>query len=123
MEGHDNGESNPSWFSDNIETWANMGWNIDGIESYLEDNSSTATEALLRVEYLVNLSNNLRDRLDFEWLEKSELFNELFSNWLEKLHNPMNGEIIQQEYEDWAKNNRPWELIFHQYNILTHLIH
>ena len=115
MEGHANGESNPSWFNDNIETWANMGWDIDEIEKYLDENSSTATEALLRVEYLVNLSNNLRDRLDFEWLEKSDLFNELFSNWLEKLHNPMNGEIIQQEYEEWAKNNRPWELIFHQY--------
>ena len=36
MEGHANGESNPSWFNDNIETWANMGWNIDGIEKYLD---------------------------------------------------------------------------------------
>ncbi len=115
MEGHANGESNSSWFSDNIEIWANMGWDISGIEQYLLENSDTATEALLRVEYLVNLSNNLRDRLDFEWLEKSEFFNELFSQWLNILHNPMNGEKILHEYEDWAKNNRPWELIFDQY--------
>ena len=76
MEGHANGESNPSWFNDNIETWANMGWDIDEIEKYLDENSSTATEALLRVEYLVNLSNNLRDRLDFEWIcEANKLSN------------------------------------------------
>ena len=65
MEGHANGESNSSWFSDSIEIWANMGWEVSGIEQYLSENSDTATEALLRVEYLVNLSSDLRDRLNF----------------------------------------------------------
>ena len=66
MEGHANGESNSSWFSDSIEIWANMGWEVSGIEQYLSENPDTATEALLRVEYLVNLSSDLRDRLNFE---------------------------------------------------------
>ena len=110
MEGHANGESNSSWFSDSIEIWANMGWEVSGIEQYLSENSDTATEALLRVEYLVNLSSDLRDRLNFEWLEK----NELFSQWLNELQDPMKGEIILQEYEEWAKSNRPWELILVQ---------
>ena len=110
MEGHANGESNSSWFSDSIEIWANMGWEVSGIEQYLSENPDTATEALLRVEYLVNLSSDLRDRLNFEWLEK----NELFSQWLNELQDPMKGEIILQEYEEWAKSNRPWELILVQ---------
>ena len=101
MEGHANGESNSSWFSDSIEIWANMGWEVSGIEQYLSENSDTATEALLRVEYLVNLSSDLRDRLNFEWLEE----NELFSQWLNELQDPMKGEIILQEYEEWAKSN------------------
>ena len=115
MEGNVDGESNLPWFSENVETWASLGWEISGIEKFLNENSQSATESLLRVEYLVNLSNSLRDRLDFEWLEKNELFNELFSNWLERLNDPMNGDIIQKEYDQWAKNNRPWELIFHQH--------
>ena len=110
MEGHANGESNSSWFSDSIEIWANMGWEVSGIEQYLSENPDTATEALLRVEYLVNLSSDLRDRLNFEWLEE----NELFSQWLNELQDPMKGEIILQEYEEWAKSNRPWELILVQ---------
>ena len=110
MEGHANGESNSSWFSDSIEIWANMGWEVSGIEQYLSENPDTATEALLRVEYLVNLSSDLRDRLNFEWLGK----NELFSQWLNELQDPMKGEIILQEYEEWAKSNRPWELILVQ---------
>ena len=110
MEGHANGESNSSWFSDSIEIWANMGWEVSGIEQYLSENSDTATEALLRVEYLVNLSSDLRDRLNFDWLGK----NELFSQWLNELQDPMKGEIILQEYEEWAKSNRPWELILVQ---------
>ena len=99
MEGNVDGESNLPWFSENVETWASQGWEISGIEKFLNENSQSATESLLRVEYLVNLSNSLRDRLDFEWLEKNELFNELFSNWLERLHDPMNGDIIQKEYD------------------------
>ena len=110
MEGHANGESNSSWFSDSIEIWANMGWEVSGIEQHLSENPDTATEALLRVEYLVNLSSDLRDRLNFEWLGK----NELFSQWLNELQDPMKGEIILQEYEEWAKSNRPWELILVQ---------
>ena len=46
MEGHANGEPNSSWFGDNIEIWANMGWDISGIEQYLLENSDNATEAL-----------------------------------------------------------------------------
>ena len=110
MEGHANGESNSSWFSDSIEIWANLGWEVSGIEQYLSENPDTATEALLRVEYLVNLSSDLRDRLNFDWLGK----NELFSQWLNELKDPMKGEIILQEYEEWAKSNRPWELILVQ---------
>ena len=115
MEGHANGESRPSWFNDNVEAWAQLGWDVNGIEKYLDNNSNNATEALLRVEFLVNLASDLRDRLDFEWLGKSDLFNERFNSWLKRLHNPMNGEIIQREYVEWAKINRPWELIFHQH--------
>ena len=103
-----------SWFDDQIDSWADLGWDISGIEDYLRDNSDLASEALLRVEFLVNLSADLKSRLDFSWVEKNESYRELFGQWLSDLKDPMNGEIVKQEYESWATDNRPWELVFQQ---------
>ena len=114
MASQDEPEYSESWFDEQIDSWADLGWDISGIEDYLRDNSDLASEALLRVEYLVNLSADLKSRLDFSWVEKNESYRELFDQWLSELKDPMNGEIVMQEYESWATDNRPWELVFQQ---------
>ena len=112
MVSQDEPHSSQSWFDNQIDSWANLGWEISEIEDYLNDNSELASEALLRVEYLVNLSTDMKSRLDLSWVEKNPSYRELFDRWLLDLNNPMNGEIIRQEYESWASDNRPWELVF-----------
>ena len=114
MASQDEAEQSESWFDNQIDSWADFGWDVSGIEDYLRDNSDLASEALLRVEYLVNLSADLKSRLDFSWVENNSEYRDLFDQWLTELHNPMNGELVKQEYESWATDNRPWELVFQQ---------
>ena len=114
MASQDEAEQSESWFDNQIDSWADFGWDVSGIEDYLRDNSDLASEALLRVEYLVNLSSDLKSRLDFSWVENNSEYRDLFDQWLTELHNPMNGELVKQEYESWATDNRPWELVFQQ---------
>ena len=56
----------------------------------------------------------MKSRLDFSWIEKNSSYEELFYNWLLELNNPMNGKNVKQEYELWATDNRPWELVYQQ---------
>ena len=108
MDSQDEAHPSQSWFDNQIDSWADFGWDVSGIEDYLRDNSDLASEALLHVEYLVNLSTEMKSRLDFSWIEKNSSYEELFDNWLLELNNPMNGKIVKQEYELWATDNRPW---------------
>ena len=112
MSRDDEAATSASWYDGQLRSWTNLGLDISGIENYLEENSNLASEALLRVEYLVNLSTELKSRLDFEWLEHNESFGQQFEDWLNDLQDPLNAESIKQEYERWAKENRPWELVF-----------
>ena len=114
MDSQDEAHPSQSWFDNQIDSWADFGWDVSGIEDYLRDNSDLASEALLHVEYLVNLSTEMKSRLDFSWIEKNSSYEELFDNWLLELNNPMNGKIVKQEYELWATDNRPWELVYQQ---------
>ena len=114
MVSQDEAHPSQSWFDNQIDSWADFGWDVSGIEDYLKDNSELASEALLHVEYLVNLSIEMKSRLDFSWIEKNSSYEELFDNWLLELNNPMNGKIVKQEYELWATDNRPWELVYQQ---------
>ena len=114
MASQDEAEQSESWFDNQIDSWADFGWDVSGIEDYLRDNSDLASEALLRVEYLVNLSTELKSRLDFSWVENNSAYRDLFDQWLSELQDPMNGELVKQEYEEWATDKRPWELVFQQ---------
>ena len=73
MASQDEAEQSDSWFDNQIDSWADFGWDVSSIEDYLRDNSDLASEALLRVEYLVNLSADLKSRLDFSWVENPAL--------------------------------------------------
>ena len=48
MEGNVDGESNLPWFSENVETWASLGWEISGIEKFLNENSQWIRDGYLR---------------------------------------------------------------------------
>ena len=50
MASQDEAEQSESWFDNQIDSWADFGWDVSGIEDYLRDNSDLASEALLRVE-------------------------------------------------------------------------
>ncbi len=95
MVSQDEANSSQSWFDNQIDSWADFGWDVSGIEEYLRENSELASEALLHVEYLVNLSTEMKSRLDFSWVEKNPSYGELFDQWLLDLNNPMNGEIVK----------------------------
>ncbi len=103
--------ANPNWFSNHVSEWSDDGWDTAEISQYLETNSSTATEALMRVEYLIQASKSLVERMSQNWLERLDISQGLFSEWIEALSNPMDFPDINERYEQWAKINRRWELV------------
>jgi len=102
-----------SWFDNQLREWADKGWDIEEVADYLNENSANATEALMRVEYLIGASEQLVARMNYDWLERIDISSGLFAEWSEALTNPMNFEQIVVRYEEWAKDNRRWELILH----------
>ena len=104
-------EANPNWFNNHISEWADDGWDTAEIRQYLEVNDSTATEALMRVEYLIQATKSLIQRMSHDWLERLDISGGLFSEWVEALANPMDFPDINERYEQWAKINRRWELV------------
>mgnify|MGYP001180336427 FL=1 len=102
-----------SWFDNQLREWAGKGWDIEEVADYLNENSANATEAFMRVEYLIGASEQLIARMNYDWLERIDISSGLFAEWSEALANPMNFEQIVVRYEEWAKHNRRWELVLH----------
>ena len=102
-----------SWFDNQLREWADKGWDIEEVADYLNENSANATEALMRVEYLIGASEQLIARMNTDWLERIDISSGLFAEWSEALTNPMNFEQIVVRYEEWAKHNRRWELVLY----------
>ena len=100
-----------SWFNNQLNSWADKGWDIDEVATYLNENSEAATEALMRVEYLISATEQLIARMNYDWLERIDISNGLFAEWIDALVNPMNFEQIVERYNEWAKQNRRWELV------------
>ena len=100
-----------SWFNNQLNSWAEKGWDIDEVATYLNENSEAATEALMRVEYLISATEQLIARMNYDWLERIDISNGLFAEWIDALVNPMNFEQIVERYNEWAKQNRRWELV------------
>ena len=100
-----------SWFNNQLKSWADKGWDIEEVAAYLNENSESATEALMRVEYLISATEQLVARMSYDWLERIDISNGLFTEWIDALVNPMNFEEIIERYNEWAKQNRRWELV------------
>tara|TARA_Y100000766_G_scaffold67910_1_gene56956 strand:- start:9 stop:2771 length:2763 start_codon:yes stop_codon:yes gene_type:complete len=111
MEEENMTETNPNWLDNHIAEWADDGWETAEISQYLEANDSAATEALMRVEYLIQATKSLIERMGHDWLERLDISGGLFSEWIDALNNPMDFPDINERYEQWAKINRRWELV------------
>ena len=99
------------WFDNHLRDWADSGWETEEIEDYLAKNSATATEALMRVEYLIGACKQLSSRMSHKWLDRVDISGGLFGEWIEALNNPMNYDAIIERYNEWARRYRRWELI------------
>ena len=104
-------ETDTDWFDNHLREWADSGWETEEIEDYLVKNSATATEALMRVEYLIGACKQLSSRMSHKWLDRLDISGGLFDEWIEALNNPMNYDAILERYNEWAKQYRRWELI------------
>ena len=98
------------WFDNNLQEWANDGWDTTGIRNYLITREEYATEALVRIDYLISACEQLITRMSHEWLDRLEISNGQFATWIEQLNNPLNHDEIAQKYLVWAKQHRRWEL-------------
>ena len=47
------------WFDNHLRNWAGNGWDVEEVVDYLNENSVNATEAIMRVEYLISASEQL----------------------------------------------------------------
>ena len=104
-------ETDTDWFDNHLRNWADNGWETGEIEDYLAKNSATATEALMRVEYLIGACKQLSSRMSHKWLDRVDISGGLFGEWIEALNNPMNYDAIIERYNEWARQYRRWELI------------
>ena len=103
-------DSDIPWYYSRLEEWGESGLIIDSLEDFLSTDSATSSERLQRAEYLVDLSVNLRHRLTSiidNWDDDDVA---LALGWQDDLKNPMAADRILIEYQNWAKENRPWEL-------------
>ena len=106
-------DSNRPWYHERLRDLELEGWVIDSIEEYLAEDEDLASERLVYVDFVVELAQELLERtgylgdsVDHRSLNQSEL-------WEQELRNPMNAERVLIEYQDWAKDWRPWELVLH----------
>ena len=98
------------WFDNNLQDWANEGWDATEIREYLVTQEEYATETLVHIEYLISACEQLIARMSHEWLDRLDISNGQFVNWIEQLNNPLNYDEIAQKYLAWAKEYRRWEL-------------
>ena len=103
-------DSDIPWYYSRLEEWGESGLIIDALEDFLSKDSATSSERLQRAEYLVDLSVNLRHRLTSVIGNWSDEDVTLALGWQNDLKNPMVADQILIEYQNWAKENRPWEL-------------
>ena len=103
-------DSDIPWYYSRLESWSESGLIIDALEDFLSKDSATSSERLQKAEYLVDLSVNLRHRLTpiIESWDDEDIT--LALTWKNDLKNPMVADQILVEYQNWAKQNRPWEL-------------
>ena len=109
------GETNGYWFDNHIAKWAESGIDTTEISNYLKDRAVNGTDALIRVSTLIEDSRILLERISQPWLPRLDLSDGLFHQWVELLNNPMNYPNVKQQYDQWARKHRRWEMVLHDH--------
>ena len=78
------------------------------------ENEDLASERIVYTDFVVELAQELLERTGYlgESVDSRSL--ELSRTWEEELRDPMNAERVLEEYRQWAREWRPWELELHR---------
>jgi hypothetical protein len=83
-----------------------MGYQTGRIESKLLNDKQNASEFVLFVERCVNLAEDLRNEIS----SLNDRHAEFAITWLDLLDDPLNVELVQEEFAKFNLNNRPWAI-------------
>ena len=86
--------------------WQEMGYQTDRIESKLLNDEQNATEFVLFVERCVNIAEDLRNEIS----SLNDRHAESAIAWLDLLDDPLNVELVQEEFGKFNLNKRPWAI-------------
>lgn len=107
-------DENRPWYYERLQDLHHDGWNITSIEDFLSENEDLASERIVYTDFVVELAQELLERTGYlgESVDSRSL--ELSRTWEEELRDPMNAERVLEEYRQWAREWRPWELELHR---------
>ena len=94
------------WWQERLSQWQERGYQTDKIESKLLNDKQNASEFVLFVERCVNLAEDLRNEIS----SLNDRHAEFAITWLDLLDDPLNVELVQEEFAKFNLNNRPWAI-------------
>ena len=94
------------WWQERVLQWQEMGYQTDRIESKLLNDEQHASEFVLFVERCVNLAEDLRNEIS----SLNDRHAEFAIAWLDLLDDPLNVELVQEEFAKFNLNKRPWAI-------------
>ena len=94
------------WWQERVLQWQKMGYQTDRIESKLLNDEQHASEFVLFVERCVNLAEDLRNEIS----SLNDRHAEFAIAWLDLLDDPLNVELVQEEFAKFNLNKRPWAI-------------
>ena len=94
------------WWQERLLQWQEMGYQTERIESKLLNDKQNASELVLFVERCVNLAEDLRNEIS----SLNDRYAEFAIAWLDLLDDPLNVELVQEEFDKFNLNNRPWAI-------------
>ena len=94
------------WWQERLLQWQEMGYQTERIESKLLNDKQNASELVLFIERCVNLAEDLRNEIS----SLNDRYAEFAIAWLDLLDDPLNVELVQEEFDKFNLNNRPWAI-------------
>lgn len=109
MDGDESTATGRPWFYDLLMELDAEGWVTANVEAYLGVDETIGSERLLYLEYALELARSLQERTAYLGNGAQDHGAGLVDTWREELEDPMNAERVLEEYEEWAREWRPWE--------------
>ena len=94
------------WWQERLLQWQEMGYQTERIESKLLNDKQNSSELVLFIERCVNLAEDLRNEIS----SLNDRYAEFAIAWLDLLDDPLNVELVQEEFDKFNLNNRPWAI-------------